>query len=215
MKFKVEDFKFNEQGQMMAKFDEERGKYVLPIEALNYMSEEDRHYIEIYSKNRNMLLAMGKCQNDFVDTIFREGLEYSKSGQPITEEMIEQGKEMLKKNYSPSEVSLVNFGLTTGIYPYMEKPTTDTHPVLVVAAADEGRGEIEYDAYMITTASDTKDLFRRYDCPIRYWKEAGLDHASFIRTVMSRNFSEIIFTRQDCFGKLRPKDMIRWHFYAG
>ena len=44
-----------------------------------------------------MLLAMGKCQNDFVDTIFKEGLEYSKSGQPITEEMIEQGKEMLKK----------------------------------------------------------------------------------------------------------------------
>ena len=92
----------------------------------------------------------------------------------------------------------------------MDKPTTNSHPVLVVAATTEDRSELEYDAYMITSANETKDIFRRYDCPVRYWKEAGLDHESFIRTVMSRNYSEVIFTRPDCFGKLRLKDKMNF-----
>lgn len=211
MKFKLEDFKFNEQGQMMAKFDEERGKYVLPIEALDYMSEEDKYYIERYSKNRYLFLAMAKCQNDFVDMLMEDAIKGSKSGEPITEEMIQEGQEMFKKKtYSYSEVKFVPFGITTGIFPYMDKPTNDSHPVLAVPATTNDRGEIEYDIFMITSAKDTAEVFRQYDSPIVEWQRAGLKNPSVIRVAMGRHYTEISFTRQDCFGKLMGKDIIRF-----
>ena len=97
MKYKIDDFKFNEDGQMIPKYDEETGDFVLPEEALQYMPKNIRDLILEGDEYDKINTPMFNTKNDLVEDVFREALvQDTESGEPITEEMIEQGQMMAK-----------------------------------------------------------------------------------------------------------------------
>lgn len=212
MKYKVEDFKFNEEGQMIPKYDEETGDFVLPEEALNYMPKSMRDLILEDCEDEQINNPMFNMRNDLIEDVFREDLiQDNESGEPITEEMILEGKEQLKKKqYLPNETELLPFGITYGFYPYMEGPANKTHPIFIYPKYISNLKMVKLQLYLVTSGKNTQRIFSLYDSVVKDWKQCGLHHKSYIRTGIGRAHTDIIYTRKKCVGIVSEPDIKRF-----